>query len=86
MNKSHGQNYHPSKTMSAVSSRVRESLLELHAHVDFVFRDSNASSISVSQKKNSRQIENSEINLASHNVLAKKQKNIAGAVDSDMLS
>ena len=27
--------------MSSVSSRVRESLVELHAHVDFVFRDTN---------------------------------------------
>lgn len=25
--------------MSTVSSKVRESLMELHAHVDFVFRD-----------------------------------------------
>ena len=27
--------------ISSVSSRVRESLVELHAHVDFVFRDTN---------------------------------------------
>ena len=39
--------------LSTVSSRVRESLYELHAHVDFVFRDtiSRASNISSISKK-----------------------------------
>ena len=35
------QNHVGAVEMSSVSSRVRESLVELHAHVDFVFRDTN---------------------------------------------
>lgn len=45
--------------LSAVSSRVRESLYELHAHVDFVFRDtiSRASNISSISKKTKIELE-----------------------------
>ena len=35
------QNHAGGIEISSVSSRVRESLVELHAHVDFVFRDTN---------------------------------------------
>ena len=46
--------------ISSVSSRMRESLYELHAHVDFVFRDtiSCASNISsISSKKTKYELE-----------------------------
>jgi len=58
--------------MSQVSSRVRESLYELHAHVDFVFRDtiSRASNVSSISKKTKFELE--KLNLS-----ASKQKKAA---------
>lgn len=45
--------------ISSVSSRMRESLFELHAHVDFVFRDtiSRASNVSSISKKTKYELE-----------------------------
>ena len=54
--------------MSHVSSRVRESLYELHAHVDFVFRDtiSRASNVSSISKKTKFELEKLNLSTLKH--------------------
>lgn len=81
--------------MSAVSSRVRESLLELHAHIDYVFRDNTpchrASNASSSVSKMTTKFELERLKLSSQRtsgLLTSSKVNVGkfGIVDAEMAS